>query len=61
MRILKFIRCLLRDNRATTAIEYGLILALMCLAIMVSLRSVADENNDMWARITNTIAAAMGA
>jgi pilus assembly protein Flp/PilA len=61
MQLVKFVRRLLRDTGAATAIEYGLILALVCLAMMVSLRGVANANGDMWARVMNAVAAALNA
>jgi pilus assembly protein Flp/PilA len=61
MYALKFIRCLLRDNGAATAIEYGLILALVCLAMMAALRAVADDTTDIWAYVKNNVVEASGA
>jgi pilus assembly protein Flp/PilA len=55
----KFIRRLLRDQRAATAIEYGLIVALVCLAIMASLRSVADKNTGLWAQVRTAVTEVM--
>ncbi len=48
MRDFQDLRNLIRDDRGATAIEYGLIAALICLAIMGALGSVADETNEMW-------------
>jgi pilus assembly protein Flp/PilA len=59
MQVVKFIHSLLRNERAATAIEYGLIVALVCLAIMAALRNVADKNSGIWARVTNAIDAVM--
>jgi pilus assembly protein Flp/PilA len=39
---------LLRDERGATAIEYGLILAMITLAIIGALRGFANEATAMW-------------
>jgi pilus assembly protein Flp/PilA len=59
MRLPKFFQRLLRDERAATAIEYGLIVTLVCLSIMAALRGVADKNTGIWARVTDAINAVM--
>jgi pilus assembly protein Flp/PilA len=59
MRGLKFFRKLLRDNRGATAIEYGLIVALIVLAMMGALRGVANENTGLWAVVTQKIGEVM--
>ena len=59
MRGIHFFRKLLRDNRGATAIEYGLIVALVVIAILVSLQSVADENTGLWALVTSNVTANM--
>ena len=45
MRGSLFIKRLLRDNRGATAIEYGLIVALIVIAIIVAMQGVAGETN----------------
>ena len=52
-------RRLLRDNRGATAIEYGLIVALLVITIIVALQGVADENTGLWARVTQEVEANM--
>ena len=59
MRGLKFFRKLLRDNRGATAIEYGLIVALIVIAMMGALSGVADENNGLWAVVTQKVGEVM--
>ena len=39
---------LVRDEAGATAVEYGLILALIVLAMVGALSSVADGTIDMW-------------
>jgi len=51
----RMIMQLLRDQRGATAIEYGLICALLVLAIMVSVQGVANETNRMWTRVGTTV------
>ncbi len=40
---------LISDQRGTSAIEYGLICAMIVLAMLTALKGVADENNGIWA------------
>jgi pilus assembly protein Flp/PilA len=54
-----FFKRLLRDTRGATAIEYGLIVALVVIAILISLRSVANENSGLWAVVTSNVVASM--
>nr|WP_293643068.1 Flp family type IVb pilin [Sphingopyxis sp. RIFCSPHIGHO2_12_FULL_65_19] len=39
---------LMRSTRAATAVEYGLILALIFLAAVVAIGNVANATNNMW-------------
>jgi len=50
---------LLRDTRGATAIEYGLIVALLVIAIITALQGVADENTGLWAIISQKVEANM--
>lgn len=43
-----YLKCLLRDTRGATAVEYGLILALIVIAMMGALGAFATENANMW-------------
>jgi len=58
MKLLQTLQILLRDQRAATAIEYGLICSLIMIAIMVAVQGVANETNIMWTRVGTTMAAA---
>jgi pilus assembly protein Flp/PilA len=40
-----------RDTRGATALEYGLILALLVIASMVALMGMAEETTGMWNRV----------
>lgn len=45
---------LLRDQRGATAIEYGLICALLVLAMMVGLQTFADSASGMFDDVSTT-------
>jgi len=46
---------LLADRRGATAIEYGLILALMTLAMLVTFTSVANSTTAMWRKVSTSV------
>lgn len=46
---------LLRDRRAATAVEYGLILAVIVIAMMVSLVGVADVTKGVWSNVSSKV------
>ncbi|MDV3455947.1 Flp family type IVb pilin [Sphingomonas sp. HF-S4] len=46
---------LIRDTKAATVIEYGLICALIVLAIMGALVSVGTVTTDMWNNVSNKV------
>jgi pilus assembly protein Flp/PilA len=52
-----FIEKLLRDNRGATAIEYGLIVSLIVIAMIAALEGVANENTGLWAIVTEKVTA----
>jgi pilus assembly protein Flp/PilA len=54
-----FFKRLLRNTRGATAIEYGLIVALIVIAMMAALSGVADENTGLWAFVTSNVTASM--
>jgi pilus assembly protein Flp/PilA len=41
-------RRLWRDERGATAIEYGLIVALVVVAMMLSIQSIGETVGEMW-------------
>lgn len=43
------------DNRAATAIEYGLIVALIALGMMVGLQALAGGTSGMWSYISDEV------
>ncbi len=46
-------RALLRDRRGGTAIEYGLIVSLIIIAMMVALQNFATVSIGMWNNISS--------
>ncbi|MHA6720771.1 Flp family type IVb pilin [Sphingomonas sp. RS6] len=48
-------RALQSDVRAATAVEYGLILAMIVLAIMASLMGLADATSSMWSNVSEKV------
>ena len=52
-KILKDIR---RDNSGATAIEYGLILALIFLAMMGAIGNVGSEISTTWNNVSSNVA-----
>lgn len=57
MRIERTLRALLRDMRAATAVEYGLILALIVVAIIASISATGQGTWGMWTNIATKVAA----
>ena len=52
---------LFRDEHGATAVEYGLILAMVVLAMLVALSGVASESTNMWGNVSSKSQAAMSA
>jgi pilus assembly protein Flp/PilA len=52
-------RRLRSDKRGATAIEYGLIAALIVIAMLSGLSSLGGGANGMWGKIENRVSAAM--
>ena len=46
---------ILRDDRGATAIEYGLIVSLIVIAIIGAMEGVANENSGLWAVVTDKV------
>ena len=55
MRIKGWIKSILRNERAATAIEYGLILALLTIAIIGSLDYFAAGVNSMYNHVQTSV------
>ena len=48
-------RGLLKREKGATAVEYGLILALIVLALIGALTNVADRTINMWDNVENKV------
>jgi len=49
---------LLRDDQGATAVEYGLIVALIVIAMVTSLQMVANTNAGLWNNVSNQVQSA---
>lgn len=43
------------DVKGATAVEYGLIIALIVLVMIAALSSVATKTNEMWNNVTDKV------
>ena len=50
-------KSLIRDQRGATTVEYGLIMALIFLAMVVAIRGFAQTSTNMWENVANEVAA----
>ncbi|MCH2496713.1 MAG: Flp family type IVb pilin [Erythrobacter sp.] len=58
--MIEFLKDLGRDTRGATAVEYGLILALIFLAMVGAVQTFGQEVIEMWNLISDTILASTG-
>lgn len=49
---------LLRDRRGSSAVEYGLICALIVIAIIAALQAFAGQTIAMWGNVSTKVSAA---
>lgn len=49
------IAALIADRRAVTAVEYGLILALIVLALMAGLQALGGSTSTLWGNISTKV------
>lgn len=49
---------LVRTTRGATAVEYGLIVALIVIVMVVALKQVANANTNMWRNVSDKVVAA---
>jgi len=61
MNLMITLRQLLRDTSGATAIEYGLIAALVVVTIMFTVQGLANETNHMWSNVGSTMSRATAA
>jgi pilus assembly protein Flp/PilA len=55
LAIRRFVSRLLGDRRGAAAVEYGLIIALIVLAMVAGLSSVADITVGMWGNVSQKV------
>lgn len=55
MIVLKQIHRLIDSQKGATAVEYGLILAMIVLAMMATLSTVANKTSNMWNYVKNEV------
>lgn len=53
--MLKRIRALARNTRGATAVEYGLIAALVCLGMLVGLQALGTATSGLWNNISTKV------
>lgn len=53
--VMRRLEQLIEDKRGATAVEYGLILALIFLAMVASLQGVAGESIEMWNNVSEKV------
>ena len=58
--MVEFLKKLGRDTEGATAVEYGLILALIFLSMLGAVSSFGQTTIDMWNRVATTISAVTG-
>ena len=56
-KMLELIRLIQKCDQGATAVEYGLIVALIIIAMMASLGTVANGTQAMWNNVSNEISA----
>jgi pilus assembly protein Flp/PilA len=56
--VIRTISRALRDPRGGTAIEYGLIIALVVIAMIAGLTALADTTTGMWRNVDTKVATA---
>jgi pilus assembly protein Flp/PilA len=58
--MLKFFRGIASCQMGATAVEYGLILSLLVIAMMAALGNVAGSTSNMWNDVSNDVTEASG-
>jgi pilus assembly protein Flp/PilA len=53
--MLKFFRGIVKSQEGATAVEYGLIVSLIVVAIMGAISTVADSTINMWNGVSENI------
>ena len=58
IQVVQYLKRLGRDERGATAVEYGLILALVFLALVGAVEAFGQETIEMWNNISSEVEAA---
>lgn len=53
--MIKFFKSVLKDNTGATAIEYGLIAALIAVVLIVALTALGSDLSNMFNQISNSV------
>lgn len=56
-RILEKFASLLANRKAATAVEYGLIASLVCLAAVAAMGNLANATSELWGYVSNEVLA----
>lgn len=59
MLAIRILRRLRSDRRGATAIEYGLIVSLICVAVIGGMQSLGGGANGMWGKLDQHVTDAM--
>ena len=51
--VLKFLQHIGNDSQGATAVEYGLIVSLIVIAMVGALQSVGNSNTNQWGTVTD--------
>jgi len=57
--VIRTIVRVLRDKRGATAIEYGLIIAVVVIAMIAGLTALADSTTGVWGDVSTKVEAAV--
>lgn len=55
MSIVKQIRSVLVDDKGATAVEYGLIAAMIVIAMISGMSAFANATNGMWTKVQTSV------
>ncbi|MGB3470926.1 MAG: Flp family type IVb pilin [Erythrobacter sp.] len=59
MRLIKFLKHIGNDSRGATAVEYGLIVSLVVLAMLGALQSLGGSNGGYWDNVQSRVGEVM--
>jgi len=51
----RIVHAVIRDRKAATAVEYGLILALVFLAMLVGAQSMGSASTTLWGNVSTKV------